>query len=135
MHVTFDKTNDDISKSCCEDNDVSVQERFKKLTIQDEENAPLEEKSKEDDFQENQALEENDKGVSIPKDLPKVWKFVQNHPKELIIGDSSEKSIQNNFSKDSEWKIRNKLERLCVHPPNLTMMKKVRKLMRRNIEV
>ena len=39
----FDESNDDIFKSCCEDNDVAVQEGFKKLTICDQDNAPLEE--------------------------------------------------------------------------------------------
>ena len=50
IHVTFDESNDDIFKSCCEDDDIGVQERFKKFTIHDQDNAPLEENSKEDDL-------------------------------------------------------------------------------------
>ena len=64
---------------------------IKILTIHDQDNTSLEENSKEDNLQESQALEENDKNVDIPKDLSNVWKFVQNHPKELIIGDPSKK--------------------------------------------
>ena len=91
IHITFDESNDNISKSCCEDDDIGVQEGFKKLTIHDQDNAPLEEISKKDDAQENQILEENDKDVGTPKDLPRAWKFAQNHPKDLIIGDPSER--------------------------------------------
>ena len=83
----------------CEDNDVGVQEGLQKFTIHDQDNTPLEDNSKEDDPQENQALEENDKDVGTPKDLPRDWKFVQNHPKELIIGDPSEKVRTRSFSK------------------------------------
>ena len=85
IHVTFDESNDDVSKSCCEEDDVGVHEGFKKLIIHDQDNAPLEENSKEDDLQENQALEEKDKDVGTPRDFLEVWKFVQNHPKELIV--------------------------------------------------
>ncbi|XP_071939113.1 uncharacterized protein [Coffea arabica] len=78
-------------KSSCKDDDVGVQQGLKKLTIHDQNNAPQEESSKGDDPQDHQALEENDNHDDAPMDLPKVWKFVQNHLKELIIGDPFEK--------------------------------------------
>nr|XP_027109232.1 glutamic acid-rich protein-like [Coffea arabica] len=68
--------------------DDSVQEGLKKLTINDQDTASPENDSKEDDSQDSSAQEDNDKDVSTPNDLPKVWKFVQNHPKELIIEES-----------------------------------------------
>ena len=115
IHVTFDKSNDDIFKSSCEDDDVGVQEGLKKLTIHDQDNAPPKDDSKENDPQENQALEENDKDDGTPKDLPRAWKFVQNHPKELIIGNPSEKvrtrsstkQLKDNFALVSHFESKN----------------------------
>ena len=97
-----------------------VQERLKKLTIHNQDNTPLEENSKEDDLQENQALEEIDKDVGASRDFSKVWKFAQNHPKDLIIGDSSEKirirssckQLMDNFTLISHFKPKNVVDAL-----------------------
>ena len=59
----------------------------------------MEEKSSEDDTREEQEQEEKDKAKDSPNGLPKAWKFVQNHPKELIIGDPSKKVRTRSFSK------------------------------------
>ena len=72
IHVTFDESNDNIFKSSCEDDDVGVQERLKKLTIHDQNDTPQEESSKEDNPQDSQALEENDNHGDAPRNLPKV---------------------------------------------------------------
>ncbi|XP_027182007.1 uncharacterized protein LOC113780402 [Coffea eugenioides] len=81
----------DIKCRSVEDDDVGIQEGLKNLTIHDKNNAPQEESSKEDDPQDSQALEENDNHGDAPRNFSKVWKFVQNHPKELIIRNPSEK--------------------------------------------
>ena len=115
IHVTFDESIDDISKSSCEDDDVGVQERLKNLTIHDQDNAPLENNSNDD-----QTLEENVKNDGTPKDLPRAWKFDQNHPKELIIGDPSEKvrthsstkQLMDNFALVSHFESKNVVDAL-----------------------
>ena len=70
IHITFDESNGDISKSCGEDDDAGVQEGLKKLTINDLDTASPENDSKEDDSQDSPALEDNDKNVYTPNDLP-----------------------------------------------------------------
>ena len=69
------------------------------MTIQSGEKAHLEEKSSKNVTQEEQEQEEENKMEDSPNDLPKAWKFVQNHPKELIIGDLSEKVRTRSSSK------------------------------------
>nr|XP_027109274.1 uncharacterized protein LOC113729149 [Coffea arabica] len=73
------------------DDDAGVREELKKLTISNQGTAPSENDSKEDQNQDSPAREDNNSDNAIPNDLPRAWKFVQNHPKELIIGDPSEK--------------------------------------------
>ncbi|XP_071905711.1 uncharacterized protein [Coffea arabica] len=51
---------------------IGVQEGLKELIIHDQNNVPQEELSKEDDPQDNQALEENDNHDDVPRDLPKA---------------------------------------------------------------
>ena len=100
--------------------DVGVQEDFKNLTIQDEENTPLEVESNKDNFQKNQILEENDKDVGTLIDLPRVWKFVQNHPKKFVIDDPSEKvktcssskELMDNFALVSHFEFKNVVDNL-----------------------
>ncbi|XP_071933809.1 uncharacterized protein [Coffea arabica] len=73
------------------DDDAGVREELKKLTISNQGTAPSENDSEEDQNQDSPAREDNNSDNAIPNDLPRAWKFVQNHPKELIIGDPSEK--------------------------------------------
>nr|XP_027086632.1 bifunctional lysine-specific demethylase and histidyl-hydroxylase NO66-like [Coffea arabica] len=51
---------------------------------------------KDADTQDSPAGEVNDRDTTTPNDLPRTWKFVQNHPRELIIGDPSEKMEEQN---------------------------------------
>nr|XP_027090322.1 muscle M-line assembly protein unc-89-like [Coffea arabica] len=71
--------------------DIGVQKELKKLTICNQGTVSSENVSKEGENQDSPAREDNDRDTTIPNDLSRVWKFVQNHPKELIIGDPSEK--------------------------------------------
>nr|XP_027077049.1 uncharacterized protein LOC113700811 [Coffea arabica] len=48
------------------------------------------------DTQDSPTGEVNDRDTTTPNDLPRTWKFVQNHPRELIIGDPSEKMEEQN---------------------------------------
>nr|XP_027095976.1 uncharacterized protein LOC113715874 [Coffea arabica] len=73
-----------------EDDDTGVRKELKKLTISNQGIASSKNNSKEDDNQGSPAREDNDSDTGIPNDLPRAWKFVQNHPKELIIRDPSE---------------------------------------------
>ena len=99
IHITFDESNSDIFKSCGEDNDAGVQEELKKLTITDQGTTSSENDSQEDESQDSPTLKDNDRNVSTPSDLPRAWKFIQNHLKELIIGDPSEKVRTRSFFK------------------------------------
>nr|XP_027088664.1 RNA polymerase II degradation factor 1-like [Coffea arabica] len=70
---------------------LGVQEELKKLTISNQGTTSSENDSKEGENQNSPVREDNDRDTTIPNDLPRACKFVQNHPKELIIGDPSEK--------------------------------------------
>nr|XP_027120317.1 uncharacterized protein LOC113737262 [Coffea arabica] len=78
---------------------LGIREELKRLTISNQGTAPSENNSKEDGNQDSLAREDNDSDTEIPNDLPRAWKFVQNHPKELIIGDPSEKVRTRSFSR------------------------------------
>ena len=91
IHITFDESNGDISMSCGEDDDTGVQEGLKKLAINDHDSASPETDSKDNDAQISPAEEVNNRDTTTPNDLPRAWKFAHNHPRELIIGDPSEK--------------------------------------------
>nr|XP_027062805.1 uncharacterized protein LOC113689195 [Coffea arabica] len=77
---------------CGEDDDTGVQEELKKLAINDHDSASPEIVSKNADTQDSPTGEVNDSDATIPNDLPRISKFVQSHPRELIIGDPSEKA-------------------------------------------
>ncbi|XP_071923170.1 uncharacterized protein [Coffea arabica] len=51
---------------------LGVQEGLKKLTINDQDTALPENDSKEDDFQDSPVLEDNDRDVSTPNNLPRA---------------------------------------------------------------
>ena len=78
MHIVFDESNEKSSRiedACDDDAGAS---KMKELTI-NEENAK--------DDQEKEDREELPS--TRPSDLPKEWRYVHGHPKELIIGDPS----------------------------------------------
>nr|XP_027118447.1 uncharacterized protein LOC113735648 [Coffea arabica] len=52
---------------------------------------------KDTDTQDSPAGEVNDRDTTTPNDLPRTWKFIHNHPRELIIGDPSEKMEGQNY--------------------------------------
>ncbi|KAL3516244.1 hypothetical protein ACH5RR_023146 [Cinchona calisaya] len=76
VHVTFDEANDVISKDFCEDEDVGVQKKLEKLTIQEEHQETKE--SNEDDA--HHLDEEGERKEDSPKNLPKARRFVSSHP-------------------------------------------------------
>ncbi|KAL3537935.1 hypothetical protein ACH5RR_001301 [Cinchona calisaya] len=85
VHVTFDETNDIISKNVCEDENVGIKKEFEKLTIHEEHQGI----SPNNVDNTNHLGEEGEKDENTPKDLPKAWRFVCSHRQDLIIGDPS----------------------------------------------
>ena len=74
MHVIFDETNSSPSKKEeCIDNDAGIiQKEMEDMSIQE------------------RPIEEGEETVSKDHtDLPKEWRYVTSHPKDLIIGDPS----------------------------------------------
>ncbi|XP_027166245.1 nucleolar and coiled-body phosphoprotein 1-like [Coffea eugenioides] len=80
----------------------SVQEEQKKLAINDHDSVSPETDSKDTDAQVSPAEEVNNRDTTTPNDLPRAWKFAHNHPRELIIGDHSEKISEGNIASGNE---------------------------------
>ncbi|KAH9716703.1 hypothetical protein KPL71_021554 [Citrus sinensis] len=83
MHVTFDESNPSSEKKGVvnDDADGELQEESSK---ENQENAPQE---NQEDRQEEQTNMEQQEGIS--QTLPKEWRYVSSHPKDLILGDPS----------------------------------------------
>ena len=87
IHVIFDEANDLLSKKKEDANDVGIiEEGMKELTINDsnERNKEQLKEKHEDESINDQIIQEQPQDTS---NLPKEWRYVHNHPKELIIGD------------------------------------------------
>ena len=84
IHVVFDESNDLPSRKNegVDDADPLI-EGMKEITLKD--SATPEDKDQEDEQNERgEEIQEQPQGTN---DLPKEWRYVHNHPKELIIGD------------------------------------------------
>ena len=84
IHVVFDESNDLPSRKNegVDDADPLI-EGMKEITLKD--SATPEDKDQEDEQNEKgEEIQEQPQGTN---DLPKEWRYVHNHPKELIIGD------------------------------------------------
>ncbi|KAL3534607.1 hypothetical protein ACH5RR_003068 [Cinchona calisaya] len=80
VHVTFDETNDVISKNLCEDEDVGILKELEKLVIHEEH----QEITSSVDVNNHQINDEKN------EDIRKAWRFISSHPQDLIIGDLSD---------------------------------------------
>ena len=85
MHVTFDESNPSSAEKGVvnDDADGELQEELSK---ENQENAPQE---NQDDRQEEQSNMELEQQEGISQTLPKEWRYVSSHPKDLILGDPS----------------------------------------------
>ncbi|KAL3510114.1 hypothetical protein ACH5RR_029515 [Cinchona calisaya] len=84
VHVTFDESNDVISKNLCEDEDTGILKELEKLDIHKDH----QEGTSNVDINNHQV--DDEKNEDAQNDLPKAWRFVSNHPQDLIIGDLSD---------------------------------------------
>ena len=84
--MVFEKSNLPI-QAC--DNDIEVLDHFKNLSLDD--NVPRDQVSdpNEDSILPQATEKPEETTSSSNEDLPKDWKYVKSHPKELIIGDTS----------------------------------------------
>ncbi|KAH9651466.1 Integrase catalytic domain-containing protein [Citrus sinensis] len=85
MHVTFDESNPSSTEKgvANDDADGEVQEESSK---ENQENAPQENQEDRQEEQTNMELEQQD---GISQTLPKEWRYVSSHPKDVILGDIS----------------------------------------------
>ncbi|KAH9769110.1 hypothetical protein KPL71_011871 [Citrus sinensis] len=85
MHVTFDESNPfSVEKGVANDDaDGDLQEESSKEI---QENAPQE---NQEDRQEEQTNTELEQQEGISQTLPKEWRYVSSHPKDVILGDPS----------------------------------------------
>ncbi|KAH9679892.1 Integrase catalytic domain-containing protein [Citrus sinensis] len=83
MHITFDESNPSSAEKGVvnDDADGELQEKSSK---ENQENAPQE---NQEDRQEEQTNMEQQEGIS--QTLPKEWRYVSSHPKDLILGNPS----------------------------------------------
>ncbi|KAH9649255.1 Integrase catalytic domain-containing protein [Citrus sinensis] len=85
MHVTFDESNPFSAEKgvANDDADGELQEESSK---ENQENAPQENQEDRQEEQTNLELEQQD---GISQTLPKEWRYVSSHPKDVILGDPS----------------------------------------------
>ena len=83
MHVTFDESNPSFTENGVVNDDANgeLQEESSK---ENQENAPQE---NQEDRQEEQINMELEQQNGISQTLPKEWRYVSSHPKDLILGD------------------------------------------------
>ena len=83
MHVTFDESNPSFAENWIiyDDADGELQEESSK---DKQENAP---QRNQEDGQEEQTNMEQHEGTS--QALPKEWRYISSHPKDVILGDPS----------------------------------------------
>ncbi|KAH9734859.1 Integrase catalytic domain-containing protein [Citrus sinensis] len=83
MHVTFDESNPSSAEKGVVNDDANG-ELQEKSSKENQENAPQE---NQEDRQEEQTNMEQQEGIS--QTLPKEWRYISSHPKDLILGDPS----------------------------------------------
>ncbi|KAH9770027.1 Integrase catalytic domain-containing protein [Citrus sinensis] len=82
MHVTFDESNPSYAEKIVVDNDVD-EELQKESSKDNHRDAPHE--NQEEQHEKTNAEQNYD----ISQSLPKEWRYVSSHPKDLILGDHS----------------------------------------------
>ncbi|KAH9673511.1 Integrase catalytic domain-containing protein [Citrus sinensis] len=83
MHVTFDESNPSSTEKVVVDDDAGEEEQEEEASNDKQEDAPHE--IQEEHHEELNA--EQNKGTS--QTLPKEWRYVSSHPKDVILGDPS----------------------------------------------
>lgn len=101
MHVVFDESNAFSTKEIIYDEVEGLKKNLKEMEIKD---------TSKNNQQQNEDVEEiveETQGEGNSKTLPKDWKFVQSHPKDLILGDPSQgvktRSSLRNFCNNSAF--------------------------------
>ena len=85
MHVTFDESNPSSVKKGV-DNDEADGDLQEESSKEIQENASQE---NQEDRQEEQTNMEMEQQEGISQTLPKEWRYVSSHPKDVILGDPS----------------------------------------------
>ncbi|KAH9685562.1 Integrase catalytic domain-containing protein [Citrus sinensis] len=83
MHVTFDESNLSSTKKVVVDDDAGEEEQEEEASNDNQEDAPH---GIQEEHHEEPNVEQNE-GTS--QTLPKEWRYVSSHPKDVILGDPS----------------------------------------------
>ncbi|KAH9763597.1 Integrase catalytic domain-containing protein [Citrus sinensis] len=83
MHVTFDESNPSSTEKVVVDDDAGEEEQEEEASNDKQEDAPH---GIQDEHHEEPNVEQNE-GTS--QTLPKEWRYVSSHPKNVILGDPS----------------------------------------------
>ncbi|KAH9794255.1 hypothetical protein KPL71_004834 [Citrus sinensis] len=83
MHVTFDESNPSSTEKVVVDDDAGEEEQEEEASNDNQEDAPH---GIQDEHHEEPNVEQNE-GTS--QTLPKEWRYVSSHPKDVILGDPS----------------------------------------------
>ncbi|KAH9670869.1 Integrase catalytic domain-containing protein [Citrus sinensis] len=83
MHVTFDESNPSSSEKVVVDDDAGKEEQEEEASNDNQEDAPH---GIQEEHHEEPNVEQNE-GTS--QTLPKEWRYVSSHPKDVILGDPS----------------------------------------------
>ncbi|KAH9648550.1 Integrase catalytic domain-containing protein [Citrus sinensis] len=81
MHVTFDESNPSSTEKVVVDDDAGEQEQEEEASNDNQEDAPH---GIQEEHHEEPNVEQNE-GTS--QTLPKEWRYVSSHPKDVILGD------------------------------------------------
>ncbi|KAH9698504.1 Integrase catalytic domain-containing protein [Citrus sinensis] len=83
MHVTFDESNPSSTEKVVVDDDAGEEEQEEEASNDNQEDAPH---GIQEEHHEEPNVEQNE-GTS--QTLPKEWRYVSSHPKDVILGDPS----------------------------------------------
>ncbi|KAF7148484.1 hypothetical protein RHSIM_Rhsim03G0198100 [Rhododendron simsii] len=87
IHVSFDESNPCATKDVVANDDLEITNEIHDLTIQEKDDGDTQVESTQ--IKEVDVINQPQDAMGDNQNLPKDWRFVQNHPKDLILGEVS----------------------------------------------
>ncbi|KAF7126581.1 hypothetical protein RHSIM_Rhsim11G0015400 [Rhododendron simsii] len=87
IHVSFDESNPCATKDVVDNDDLEITNEIHDLTIQEKDGGDTQVESTQ--VKEDEVINQPQDATGDNQNLPKDWRFVQNHPKDLILGEVS----------------------------------------------
>ncbi|KAF7130123.1 hypothetical protein RHSIM_Rhsim10G0192500 [Rhododendron simsii] len=85
IHVSFDESNPCATKDVVVNDDLEITNEIHDLTIQEKDDSDTQVESTQ--IKEVDVINQPQDAMGDNQNLPKDWRFVQNHPKDLILGE------------------------------------------------